>query len=187
MELSNWSADWWRVSTGSGRKILPWLCDNPFSQTLTAPFKYVLRKKCLFPDPCRVSNQREYGGELKCSFWKEATYLIKCRLMPCKECGHATHPSQHTAPWILRFIKIHFNTTCWQIFPQGVHITNRHCSSNAFQTAAFPSSCPPPSRPNAKQRRIQEVRRLHAILFCLMFDVVGRFVAPPTNQPTQSR
>ena len=104
--------------------------------------------------------------------------------MPCKECGHATHPSQHTAPWILRFIKIHFNTTCWQIFPQGVHITNRHCSSNAFQTAAFPSSCPPPSRPNAKQRRIQEVRR-HAILFCLMFDVVGRFVAPPTNQPTR--
>ena len=78
------------------------------------------------------------------------------------------------------------NMTCWQMFPQGVHITNRHFSSNAFQTAAFPSSCPPPSRHHAKQKRIQEVRR-HAILFCLMFDVVGRYVAPPTNPEYKDR
>ena len=98
--------------------------------------------------------------------------LIKCRLMPCKECGHATHPSQHTAPWILRFFTIHLqaaNTTCWQIFPHGVHVTNRHFGSNAFQTAAFPSSCPPPSRPNAKPRRIQEVRR--SARYSFLFDV----------------
>ena len=41
---------------------------NLGSTLLATPVRIAEKIKCLFPDPCRVSNQREYGGELKCSF-----------------------------------------------------------------------------------------------------------------------